>query len=210
MINKIINNYDFDDFFEKWFHEYKDSDNFEDYVWHNQEKDIEEFKLENPNISQSELDKWEDNQLRINAREWFDDYLDNWEKEFNQKIQFEDEYVFVYRCITVPNIKEFINSIKNGYYIKNYQGLGIFWSWDKDKADSHWGHHSDGEKDIVLKAKVHYSLIDFETSMILNFAPSIGFDEAEFQLMEGNEIFLLSVIDESNDQEFEINKNLLI
>lgn len=209
MIKKILSNIDYDLFFDKWYEEYESSDNFEDYVWYNQSEETEEFHSESPNATEEEFNKWENNQLRKYAREWFDNHIDEWDEQIEKKCQVEGDHVLVYRALTVKDENEFIDLLKNGKYIKGYSGLGVFWSWDEDKADSHWGSYSEGEKEVLLKAKIHYSLIDIDTSLILNFSPSLGLDEAEFQLIEGNDIHLLSIVN-SNNKEIEINKNLII
>lgn len=209
MIKKILSNVDYDLFFDKWYEEYESSDNFEDYVWYNQSEEIEEYHNENPNATEEDFNKWENKQLKKYAREWFDNHIDEWDAQIERKCEVQGDYVLVYRALTVKDENNFIDLLKNGKYLKGYNGLGIFWSWDEDKADSHWGSYSEGEKEILLKAKVHYSLIDIDTSLILNFSPSLGLDEAEFQLMEGNNIHLLSIVN-SNNEEIEINKNLTI
>jgi hypothetical protein len=209
MIDKLFSHIDFHDhFFEKWYEEYKDSDNFEDYMWYSMDEDIEEHKEENPHLTEEELKQWECKELKEKARDWFLSHLEDWENQLDSKCTYDNDHIYVYRSITVLNPNEFIENLKNGIYSNGYNGLGIFWSWDESKAESHWGSFSDGEIDILLKAKVHRSFIDCDTSLILNFSPSLGLDEAEFQLMEGNEIYLLSI--EFNGEEYIINKNLVI
>lgn len=205
----LLKNYDFDYLFDKWFEEYESSDNFEDYVWYNQDEEVEEYKEENPEMTDEELKKWENDQLRKNAREWFDSHQKQWKIEIENKCHIENNKVKVYRALTV-NIEEFLDLLKKDQYQKGFNGLGIFWAWDKNKADAHWGSFSDGETEILISGEVDFSFIDLDTSMILNFSPTLGLEEAEFQLLEGYDIYISTIEDKKENKLYEINKVLKI
>ena len=59
---------------------------------------------------------------------------------------------------------------------------GIYWSWDKDSADAHWGEFSAGQKKWLLSAKVTEADIDLVQTIAANSDPSTGKDEKEITL----------------------------
>lgn len=201
----IFSNINFDDFFDKWFDEYESSDNFEDYMWWKMDEDIEEFKEENPNLNDKEIEKWKSKELKKHAKVWYDNHVSDWEDAFD-KSREEGEFIYVYRSITVKNINQFVSLLKKNEFEKDYNGIGIYWSWIKDKADSHWGCFTGEEKEILITAKAHHSVIDIDTTLMLNFCPCLGLDEVELRLLEGHSIFVEQI--EYGETIININKEV--
>ena len=121
MKERIFGNIDFDSFFDKWYDEYESSDNFEDYMWHSMDTEVEEYKLENPNLTEKEYSQWEEKELKKNARKWFDSHIEEWEDQIESKLKIENNKAYVYRCITV-NVDLFMDSIKNNTYMEGFNG----------------------------------------------------------------------------------------
>ena len=72
--------------------------------------------------------------------------------------------------------------ISRGKYAAGYKGLGIYWAWDADKADCHWGS---GSKDhVIVTCLVDASHIDVKDTLLKNLHPSLGEEEAEIRVKD--------------------------
>lgn len=201
----LMNNKDSEELFEQWYEDQKDSDNFEENVWYHQDDEIEEYRIDN-NLEEDsdELNKWIKEELKNKARNWFDDRWDDlvenmWDFDYGNTIR-------IYRMITVDNVDLFINNLKQGKYLKRFKGLGIFWSWDKNKAEAHW---SEGSTELLIEADINVQSIDIESSLLKNFNHSLGLEEAEIEVFAQSDIFVSNVTDVKNNISYEINQTLL-
>lgn len=202
----LTNNIDKDEFFEEWYKESIDSDNFIESVWWEMDNDLEQYAAENDLSEDSpEYKAYQEKTLREKSESWFQDRWDEleenmWDYEF-------DKVIPVYRVITVDNIEEFIEISKNKKYIKKFKGLGQFWSWDRSKAEAHW---SEGKHEILLIGAVDPKDIEIKVSMHKNFNHSLGLEEAELQLSEGQDILLMEILDTKEGKTYNINQILKI
>ena len=90
--------------------------------------------------------------------------------------------LIVYRVLTLPDIK----NLKT-------KGLGVYWSWDEDAAEAHWGYgQGSGSVEYTLKAQVQEGDIDWKGTIWANLDPSIGEDEKEIRLRKGARPLLLA------------------
>jgi hypothetical protein len=70
--------------------------------------------------------------------------------------------------------------------------LGIYWTWDSDSADTHWGDYSKPSK-VLIEAEVPENGVDWEKTLITNVEPFTGDDEKEITLIKGVPLKILSV-----------------
>jgi hypothetical protein len=103
----------------------------------------------------------------------------------------------LFRSMYVP--KEWISSLSNGD-IK----LGIFWAYEEDAAEAHWGHGQGTE--ILLQTSVTEEQIDYTGTFEANLHPSVGEEEKEIRLNEHEKIPLEALWVENN--EIKLNKKI--
>lgn len=122
--------------------------------------------------------------------------------EFDNSATDDGDKLIVYRCLSVADQDEFLFHIAHGEPAEGYDGLGVFWSWDKDKAGCHWGSGSSGQGsgDVVVEALVSTSDVDIAATLELNLSPSTGEDEAEIRVKEGCKLEVLGV--HTSDDEY--------
>jgi hypothetical protein len=70
--------------------------------------------------------------------------------------------------------------------------LGIYWTWDPDAADTHWGDYSKTSK-VLIEAEIPENGVDWETTLIMNIEPFTGDDEKEITLIKGVPLRILSI-----------------
>jgi hypothetical protein len=74
--------------------------------------------------------------------------------------------------------------------------LGIYWSWDSEGAEPHWGYNTDLPFTTIMEAEVDETSVDWYPTIRLNVEP-ISFEEKEIRLVKGSKINILSIkIDE--------------
>ncbi len=166
---------DLDNFFHKWFDEYLPSDNFEELIGF----DEDEFEDEEKSSS-----------LKEKAHDYFFDRIDEFINDFEENAIVQDGYIICQRNIMVRDEDEFIFKISQNVYVEGYDGIGIFWSWDHSLAESHWGNCG---VEMAIKAKIPIESIDIYRTIMLNFCPSIGRNEAEIRTKKGSPVFLIEI-----------------
>lgn len=129
------------------------------------------------------------------------DLYSDFMSDFNHKAEEDAGDLLIYRCLSVDDQEEFVFYIANGQPVENYEGghyegLGIFWAWDEDRAQCHWGSGR-GAGNVTVNARVPFSSIDPYVTLVLNLNPSLGKDEAEIRLKEGADLEVLGV--DTND-----------
>ncbi len=70
--------------------------------------------------------------------------------------------------------------------------LGVYWSWDKDAAESHWGHNTSKIHNILLCGVVDVKYIDWLETISMNASP-IYFQEREIRLNENSPVIINEV-----------------
>jgi hypothetical protein len=124
-----------------------------------------------------------------------DDFLDWVEYDLKFRIDelirfYENEVikngrVTVWRKITVS--EDWMD-----HFIKEGKHLGIYWTWDPDAAETHWGDYS--KKSVALiEAEVPENGVDWEKTLRINIEPFIGDDEKEITLNKGVPLKIVSV-----------------
>jgi hypothetical protein len=95
--------------------------------------------------------------------------------------------ITVWREIRVPwagSVEATIRNIK-------FRNVGIYWSYEKNAADVHWG---DGDGvEALLEGQVTRTAVDWESTLALNLSPSMGEDEKELRLFQNAPVRVTAV-----------------
>ena len=124
-----------------------------------------------------------------------EDFL-NW-LEYDLRYKLE-ELVRHYRSEVIQNGKAIIwramtvTSSWIDHLEREGKHLGIYWTWDPDSADTHWGDYSKPSK-VLIEAEVPENGVDWEKTLIMNIEPFTGDDEKEITLFKGVPLKILSV-----------------
>jgi tRNA nucleotidyltransferase/poly(A) polymerase len=149
----------------------KRSDNYERY--------IEYYKYEN-NLEDEDKEVIEQNE---DFKEWFiwelkykyDDVID----KIKEKIKPNDT-IDIWREMTVDD---------NWIYHIGTQGkhLGIYWSWEENAAEAHWGDSKKYNK-AIIKTSVKEDNIDWTNTIYANMDLALGEDEKEITLFKNTSL----------------------
>ncbi len=114
---------------------------------------------------------------------------------------------------------EIENTIKNGYItifrdmtvkpkwfdkLEKHKHLGIYWSWDKQSAEAHWGKFDSGHRTIKMVSKIKEKYVDWQDTFELNINPTLGSEEREIRLFKNTPIKLDAIY--VDGEEFDISK----
>jgi len=117
-------------------------------------------------------------QLKNYKKELFEENLDN-EGFYNwvyDNSQDDDGLITIYRAIEF-NKGKFLDPYEN---IMSHNGIGVFWTWDADSAESHWGR---GGELFILCAKTRPEDVNWIQTIYKN-----GYDlniEHEIEMKSG-------------------------
>lgn len=160
-------------------------------IWYAVGKDEDDFEK-----FPTEGEEWDD-ALEKYISESFDEFSDRFENKAKEK----GAKLHVSRCIGVEDVKEFTDLISKGKYVADYKGLGLFWSWDEDKAECYWGGNQ--KEWVTIHCLVDVSHIDIESTTFKNINPSLGEDETEIQVKKNTPLELISIEDHNDKQVWE-------
>jgi len=164
---KYVKDLEFSDSLEGYLYDYKYQNDIED----DEELDDDDI-METPEF------------LEFVQRELDSSFYD---VQYNIERTIKNGYITIFRSMTVkPKWFEKLDKHKH---------LGIFWSWDKQAAESHWGHFDKGHREIKLVTKIKEKYVDWIDTFELNIQPTTGEDEKEIRLFKNTPIKLLAIID---------------
>lgn len=86
-----------------------------------------------------------------------------------------------------------------------YSGIGIYWSWDKEAAEPHWGY--DQGEEILLIGKITEDSINVEQTLLQNMSLS-DWEEKEITLLDNAKVKIIGV--EYNDKEYMFNNGVVV
>ena len=128
-------------------------------------------------------------------------YLDKRLKEyttlFKEIARTKGDEIFIARCITVDNAKDFVEAIKTGKAYKEFEGLGIYWSWNQEHTECHWGQS--GQIALILKGSAKASEINYYEMALAVASIYAGLEEFELNLNKSAKITILSVEDDASN-----------
>ena len=132
--------------------------------------------VEDEDINQEDFLNWLEYDLRYKLEELVRHYRS--EVIHNGK-------VIIWRAMTVTS--SWLDHLE-----REGKHLGIYWTWDPDSADTHWGDYSKPSK-VLIEAEVPENGVDWEKTLIMNIEPFTGDDEKEITLFKGVPLKILSV-----------------
>ena len=157
------------------------SDDYDRFIEHYQ---YEENKID---IDKDEIEETDD------FKNWFKyelDYLyDNVIDKLNHII-LSNNTVNIWRMLTVD--ENWINHL-----LKKGKHLGIYWSWDENAAEAHWG--SGNQKRITLKSNIKEEYVNWIDTIKLNMNISLGDEEKEIRLFKNTPIKIDEILNENNE-----------
>jgi oligoribonuclease (3'-5' exoribonuclease)/8-oxo-dGTP pyrophosphatase MutT (NUDIX family) len=174
-------------FRDKWLSD-QDSANLDDYVGF----DESDFEYD-PDYhgTEKEYKKFLEEERDEKIQDYFEDKSQEFLADFSQAAKVNGDKIKIYRCVTVKDSQKYADDLGRGKYPKGFSGLGIFWSWNFEAAECHWGK-SENPDIVYLIGEVPLSAVDVTTTLIKNLHTSLG-EEKEIQLKEGAKITLISV-----------------
>lgn len=155
-------------------------------------------------------DKWEEALDQYIEDAWY-----RFENNFSKIAKIENGMLALYREITVESIPRFLYFLQKGKTIPSFKGIGIFWSWDKDKAEAHHGYVGHA---VLIKGLVKLSDINYASTALKNLNPALGVPEAEIQIKKGSLVYITEVYSDNHGKTIwegtvevkaSINKNIL-
>lgn len=101
----------------------------------------------------------------------------------------------IFRAITIKDFDKFFEYLEKGEYLKDYEGLGIYWTWDEYSATPIWASRGEGEKaeNIRITALINKDEVDWWNTILLNTDSSIGEEEKEIRLFKNSEIEIIEI-----------------
>jgi hypothetical protein len=132
--------------------------------------------VDDEDIDQEDFLNWLEYELRYKLEELIRLYR-------NELIQ--NGKVTVWRAMTVTS--SWLDHLE-----REGKHLGIYWTWDPDAADTHWGDYSKPSK-VLIEAEVPENGVDWEKTLITNIEPFTGDDEKEITLIKGVPLRILSI-----------------
>ena len=132
--------------------------------------------VDDEDIDQEDFLNWLEYELRYKLEELIRLYR-------NELIQ--NGKVTVWRAMTVTS--SWLDHLE-----REGKHLGIYWTWDPDAADTHWGDYSKPSK-VLIEAEVPENGVDWEKTLITNVEPFTGDDEKEITLIKGVPLRILSI-----------------
>jgi hypothetical protein len=98
-----------------------------------------------------------------NASEEFRSFVNGWvhdrvyDVEYSIRSLFKGDHIQVYRVITAPED-----------WHPGDRHPGIYWSWDKDAAEAHWGNFDGNHVLWMLETILHKDDIDWPRTYLMN------------------------------------------
>ncbi len=141
------------------------------------------FYGDHPEYDPEENDEPEEPPKKL-VNEWVDGYFDSkiYDMAYTLNDLIDDGYIKIWREITAK--KNWKPSDRN---------LGVYWSWDKRAADAHWSENKSGYVTWLIESVAHVDQVDWNATIALNLAPSLGEDEKEIRLKEGVEVPIVAL-----------------
>jgi hypothetical protein len=110
----------------------------------------------------------------------------------------ENNKIKIYRALLVND--DYINKIKSG----TIKHVGIFWTYDKESAEPHWGYNDKNKQNNVLYcAEIDQQHVDWNNTLRLNLEHEYLNEEKEIRLFRNTPLSLIKVY--WNNSELNIN-----
>lgn len=113
-------------------------------------------------------------------------WADNAINMFKNDVIQLDNTIPIWRELTVD--KNWIDHLNS-----RGKHLGIYWSWDKDAVEAHWGHNTKQKKKYVIESIINANHVDWKNTILLNMDPTLGKDEKEIRLYKNTPLEIVSL-----------------
>ncbi len=149
------------------------------------ERFIEYFKYEEG------LEDLEDEEIENHEHfeSWFHDELkmrfDSAVEKISSKIK-SDNSIDIWRMMTVD--KNWLSHL-----IQSGKHLGVYWSWEENAAEAHWGKYGGNHQTILIQSSVNENYVNWEDTIELNMSISLGEAESEIRLFKNTPIKIISL-----------------
>lgn len=132
------------------------------------------------------------------VKDEFYGYLESTKDNLYDKIDYNTNKIKIYRAITVDD--NWIDHIK-----KQGKRLGIYWSWDIDGAETHWGDPKK-KKEALIESEIDEKYVDWIETFRLNIHPSYN-EEREIRLFKNTPIKINSIKIDGDEIDIEEIRN---
>lgn len=136
-----------------------------------------------------EKSKYSAAQIKEASRSVMESQVETWLDDVN--LVEEPGGIRLWRAMTVEDLGEFREALKRGQALSGRKGIGVYWSYDKDKAEAFWG---EGGENVLLSGVAPLESIDFVGTADVAFNPGLGTEEAEIRLKAGAPILVDQLI----------------
>jgi hypothetical protein len=86
---------------------------------------------------------------------------------------------------------------------RRYKGVGIYWAWDREYAECHWGKPTEkGYENILLIGKVHPESVNAEKTLLMNMSFSYN-EEKEIRLYPNAQVNIIGYEYKGKEEMFE-------
>lgn len=207
--------------FEDWFYSQKSSladDSFMYSMWPEYDEDSFDNEvndlINSQDIDSEKVDSFKkeyfENQLKEKSKNVYDDQFWNFLTELDEYLNIENDVVTVYRAMNIPKnqFDQFIHGLNNNSFINDYLGIGVCWSFNKNKAEAHHGHVDGPSIAILITGHFPLSSLNLKRTFELNMDLSCGFDEAELRIND-HELIHITEIENLEDSSV-MSLNLLV
>lgn len=153
------------------------------------------------NLSQEDIEDM-DSDVEKDFMDWFKYEIENRISETINKFEYEiikNNKISIWRVITVD--KNWIEHLE-----KQGNRLGIYWAWDEDAAEAHWGHNLISKIPVLIESEINVEHIDWIETIKQNMNPEYE-EEKEIRLFKNTPLKIKSLkmngknIDISNIQD---------
>jgi len=122
---------------------------------------------------------------------WFTDWVEEQYGEAEWEIQnkIHDGRITLWRCITAPR----------DWKPDPSRHPGIYWSWDEQAADAHWGSFNNGQIKWMIEGSISEHDVDWLQTLAMNAQPSYQ-EEREVRIKEGADVKILRVYPQKNNR----------
>lgn len=142
------------------------SDNYEryldEYIVVNRLEDEDEDEVQET----EEFKEW----FRYELRYRYDNVLDTLTSVIK-----EDNTIDIWRVMTVND--DWLSRLD-----KTGKHLGIYWSWNMNAAEAHWGYDENKNNELLIKSNVKEKYINWDDTIKVNMDYTLGDDEKEIRL----------------------------
>jgi hypothetical protein len=167
-------------------------------------KTINESKLDSIEVEEVLTDALWDEILSMYDSE---DIMKSEENQYRLKEEIEDNYfglinrlediiendkITIYRKITVAD--DWLSKLEN-----DNRSIGIYWAYEQDAAEAHWGYDQTGLKEITLESSVSVESVEWIETLQQNINPFYE-EEKEIRLIKDSPVKLNAIYDKEGNK----------